>query len=238
MKTNSLFRLFALSAAALGLASSGLQATSSPAGVLTAESQAALTPEAVLTHLMEGNSRFVAGLSTNRDLLAQADATASGQYPAAIILSCVDSRVPVEMVFDQGIGDVFVARVAGNIASTEMLGSMEFATAAAGSKLIFVLGHSACGAIKGAIDEVELGNLTALLAHLEPVVEATEPLEGHTRSSKHAAYVDQVAEANVRAVIDGILENREVIADLVKNGRVMLAGGLYDLESGKVTLVE
>lgn len=210
----------------------------SEVGTQTKASQADLSPAAALQILKDGNARYVAGLRTNRDYLAQAAETASGQYPFAIVLSCVDSRVPAEIVFDQGIGDIFSARVAGNIATAEMLGSMEFATAAAGSKVVLVLGHSACGAVKGAIDEVKLGNLTTLLDGIEPAVKATKLMKDEKRSSKHGEYVDRVAMTNVKATMDNILEESPVIADMVKSGKIVLAGGMYDLHSGQVTFID
>ncbi len=206
--------------------------------VLTAEDQSALTPEAVLADLKAGNERFVAGELTPRDYNAQAQATASGQYPKAIILGCVDSRVPAEIIFDQGIGDVFVARVAGNFENVDMLGSMEFATKAAGSKVILVLGHTSCGAIKGAADGVEMGNLTALLDNFDEALErAAEATEGEINSS-NTAYINAAIEENVRLTMADILEQSPVIAELVENGDVMVAGGIYDLASGKVAWLD
>jgi carbonic anhydrase len=206
--------------------------------VVTAEQQQSMTPEDVLADLKAGNERFVAGELTPRDYNAQAQATASGQHPKAIILSCVDSRVPVEIVFDQGIGDVFVGRVAGNAENVDMLGSMEFATKAAGSKLIVVLGHTSCGAIKGAADGVELGNLTALLDNFDSALErADEATDGET-NSKNAAYVDAAIEENVRQTIADILDRSDVISEMVDNGEVMVVGGIYDLASGKVTWLD
>jgi carbonic anhydrase len=197
-----------------------------------------MTPAEALQSLKDGNARFASGLATSRDYLAQAEATAAGQFPYAIILGCVDSRVPVEVVFDLGIGDAFAARVAGNIAPGDVIGSMEFATAAAGAKVILVVGHTACGAVKGAIDGVELGNLTGLLDQIEPAVKQVKPAKGEAASSKNAAFVDQVAEQNVHNVIAGILEQSEVIAGLVADGKVVVAGGIYDLESGRVAFLK
>jgi carbonic anhydrase len=206
--------------------------------VVTAEQQRAMSPADVLADLKAGNERFVAGELTPRDYNAQAAATASGQYPKAIILSCVDSRVPVELVFDQGIGDVFVGRVAGNAENVDMLGSMEFATKAAGSKVIVVLGHTSCGAIKGAADGVELGNLTALLDNFDGALEkAAEVTDGNT-TSKNAAFVSAAIEENVRQTMTDILERSEVISEMVDDGEVMVVGGIYDLASGKVTWLD
>ncbi|MBK1826770.1 carbonic anhydrase family protein [Haloferula rosea] len=220
--------------ASLGLAAPLALGESMPP---TAEEQKALTPKAVLDDLMAGNARYVAETPEASDVSDRIDAGTKGQWPMAYVLSCVDSRVPVEQVFDQGIGDVFVGRVAGNIESTEQLGSMEFATAAAGSKLIFVLGHEACGAVKGACDGVKLGNLTDLLAEIQPAVDGVTGVEGD-RSSKNKEFVDAVIEKNVQKTIADIRERSEVIADLEKKGSVMIVGGIYSLETGKVTLLE
>ena len=209
-----------------------------PGAVQTAASQSAMTPTEGLQRLKDGNARFVKGLATSRDYLEQAKATSGGQYPFAIILGCVDSRVPVEVVFDQGIGDVFSARVAGNIAPSDVVGSMEFATAAAGSKVILVLGHTACGAVKGAIDDVKLGNLTGLLDQIQPAVKTTQLMAGEKKTSKHAAFVDRVAHTNVKGTMEHILATSPTIAEMVEAGKVVLAGGVYDLETGKVTFVD
>ncbi len=203
----------------------------------TKASQDKLTPNEALQRLKDGNARFVKGMSVNRDYIAQAKTTASGQYPFAIVLGCVDSRVPVEVVFDQGIGDIFTSRVAGNIAPEDVVGSMEFATAAAGSKVILVVGHTACGAVKGAIDNVKLSKLTGLLDQIQPAVKATDLHSGETKSSKHAEYVDRVAHNNVKMTMDRILKDSPVIADMVKSGKVVLAGGMYNLETGKVDFI-
>jgi carbonic anhydrase len=207
------------------------------AGTQTKSSQADMTPKEALQRLKDGNARFAKGLTTSRDYLAQAQVTASGQYPFAIVLGCVDSRVPVEVVFDQGIGDIFSARVAGNIAPSDVIGSMEFATAAAGSKVILVVGHSACGAVKGAIDDVKLGNLTGLLDQIQPAVKATDTHAGETKSSKHAKFVDRVALNNVKMTMDEILKESPTIAEMAKSGKVVLAGGMYNLETGKVDFI-
>lgn len=207
--------------------------------VLTAEAQQTLTPEAVLEALKEGNRRFVEGRLITRDYMAQAAATASGQYPMAVILSCVDSRVPPEILFDQGIGDVFVARVAGNVEDVNLLGSMEFATKAAGSKLIVVLGHSACGAIKGAADGVEFGNLTALLASFDPVLERAKAAAGEgVADSKNAAFIEAAVEENVRQTMQDIVERSPVIAEQLANGEIGLVGAIYDLANGRVSWLD
>jgi carbonic anhydrase len=207
--------------------------------VLTAEAQQALTPEAVLEELKEGNRRFVEGRLTARNYVAQAEATASGQYPKAVILSCLDSRVPPEILFDQGIGDVFVGRVAGNVEDVNMLGSMEFAMKAAGSKLIVVLGHSACGAIKGAADGVELGNLTELLEEFEPALERAEAAAGEgATDSKNEAYIEAAVVENVRQTMQDIVERSPAIAEMLASGEIGLAGGVYDLATGRVTWLD
>jgi len=208
--------------------------------VLDAEAQKALTPDAVLKNLMEGNARYVEGELTNyQHLTKQIEATTSGQFPQAIILSCVDSRVPVEMVFDQRIGDIFVARVAGNMENVDILGSMEFATAAAGSKLVMVLGHQACGAVKGACDHVQLGNLTALLAKLTPaVVDVQDAFEPEDRNSGNAEFVDQVVRANVKRTVADIRRDSPLLASLEEQGTIKIVGAYYSLEDGSVSLVD
>ncbi|MCH7224851.1 carbonic anhydrase family protein [Haloferula sp. A504] len=201
-----------------------------------AEAQKALTPDGVLKDLMEGNARYVEGKLSDANVTARIKKATEGQFPKAYILSCVDSRVPVEQVFDQGIGDIFVGRVAGNIEGVEQLGSMEFASAAAGVKLVMVLGHEACGAVKGACDHVELGNLTELLAEIKPAVDAVKT-EGD-RSSKNKEFVDKVIEANVRKTVADLRERSEVLAGLEKEGKIKIVGALYSLQDGKVTLVD
>lgn len=202
----------------------------------TAEEQKALTPEVVLKQLMDGNKRYVEGKLSDPNVTARVAATSTGQYPKAYILSCVDSRVPVEQVFDQGIGDIFVGRVAGNIESTEQLGSIEFATKVAGAKLVMVLGHEACGAVKGACDHVKMGNLTDLLAEIQPAVEA---VEGHEeRSSKNAAFVADVIEKNVRLTLADIRKRSTVLAELEKAGEIKIVGAIYSLKDGSVKLLD
>ncbi len=197
----------------------------------TKESLAAMKPAEALDLLKQGNGRFLAGAAP-RDLKAQVKATASGQYPFAAVLSCMDSRVPPEIVFDQGIGDLFVVRVAGNVADTDDLGSLEYATKVVGSKLILVMGHTSCGAVKGAIDDVKLGNLTFLLEKIRPAVTASGP-----GTIKDHAYVDRVAEANVRQTIREIREKSPIIRELADSGKMGLAGAMYDVATGKVTFL-
>lgn len=204
--------------------------------VLTKEEQESLTPKQVLTLLVDGNTRFVAGDITHRDHQAQVRAAAQGQWPKGVVLSCVDSRIPVEDVFDCGIGDLFVARVAGNIINVDILGSMEFACAVVGAKLVLVLGHEHCGAIKGAIDHVELGNLTALLSHIQPAVAAVTGFD-EDRSSKNEPFVHSVAEHNVRLSVRRVRAESPLLRDLEAQGRIQIVGCIYAMETGGVTLI-
>ena len=195
-----------------------------------AASQAAISPDAALTLLTDGNARFVAGTPVRRDYSDQIRATAAAQYPFAVVLGCIDSRVPIETVFDQGIGDIFAARVAGNVVNTELLGSMEFACRLAGSKLVVVLGHTSCGAVKGAISSARLGNLTQLVQKIDPAVEA---IEGE-RDVDNADYVDGVAEENVRMVIAEIRRESPVLAMMEQEREIRIVGGMYDVSTGAV----
>jgi carbonic anhydrase len=199
---------------------------------LTKAQRETLTPDDVIAIMKKGNQRFRLGKESPHDYLAQQKASAKGQYPAAVILSCIDSRAPAETIMDLGIGDVFNARVAGNIANDDILGSMEFACKIAGAKVVLVMGHTACGAIKGAIDRVELGNLTGLLAKIQSAVDATS-YQGE-RSAKDHAFVDAVARKNVELTMAGIRSRSAVIAALETTGGVKLAGAMYSLESGVV----
>jgi carbonic anhydrase len=222
----------------LPLLAAGPAASAQPIDTpLDRESRDAMSPDDALAELQEGNARFVAGEGLERDWLAQAKGSTGGQYPFASILSCVDSRVPPEIVFDQGIGDLFVARIAGNFITTDLLGSLEFTTAAAGSRLIVVLGHTACGAIRGACDGVQLGNLTHTLSQLYPAVYATTGVPG-PRSSENTAFVDAVTRTNVEQTVRNIVERSPVIAARVKDGQLRVVGALYDLATGKVTFLE
>ncbi len=205
---------------------------------VTKEEQSALTPDKVLTDLMDGNARFVAGKIGDPEIKKRVTNSADGQYPKAIVLSCVDSRVPVEMVFDQGIGDLFVARVAGNVEDQDQLGSMEFATKLAGAKLVFVLGHSACGAIKGACDRAELGNLTGLLTKIRPAVDAVEGFKPEQRNSANKAFVEKVVEQNVRQTMEDIRKDSQVLSEMEASGTIKIVGGIYDLHTGKITLLK
>lgn len=205
--------------------------------VLTQEEQNALTPEQVLTLLKEGNQRFVAGTLTARDHSKQVREAALGQYPKAVILSCLDSRVPVEDVFDRGIGDIFVARVAGNFENTDILGSMEFACKVAGSKLVFVLGHESCGAVNGAIDGVELGNITAMLANIKPAVDHFKDYDGE-KTSKNPEFVKMVIAQNVLGTIDRIRTNSPILKEMEDKGEIKIVGGVYNMQTGEVDLLE
>ena len=193
--------------------------------------QQALSPAGALEILQHGNSRFVNNLKANRDLLQQANATVEGQFPFAIILSCIDSRTSVELIFDQGLGDVFSVRVAGNIINDDILGSMEFACKLAGSKLIVVLGHSHCGAIKGACDNVQLEHLTGLLEKIKPAVESER---SKVSESADKDLVQRVAESIVQATVDQIMQKSHVLKEMIDNGEIGIAGGMYDIESGHV----
>lgn len=196
------------------------------------ETQAQLTPARAKEILLEGNKRFVSNLKVNRNLLQQVNETSEGQFPFAIMLSCIDSRTSAELIFDQGLGDIFSARIAGNIVNDDILGSMEFACKVAGSKLIVVLGHTKCGAIKGACDHVQLGNLTGLLDKIEPSVKAVE-YEGD-RSSKNAEFVEMVAQTNVVKMVEEIKKRSDILRDMIENGEIGIVGGMYDVETGVV----
>jgi carbonic anhydrase len=199
---------------------------------LTKEQRDKMTADEIIQQMKAGNERFRSGKPQHRDLMREAKATAKGQYPAAIVFSCVDSRVPAELILDFGIGYIFSGRVAGNVADEDVLGSMEFACKVAGSKVVLVMGHTGCGAIKGAIDGVQLGNLTALLAKIRPAVEAT-PYTGE-RSAKNYAFVDAVARTNVSQTIADIREKSSVLRDLESTGSIKIAGAMYNLETGVV----
>lgn len=202
----------------------------------TKETQAALTPQAAWDLLKEGNNRFVETNQADRDLLAQVTQTATGQFPFATILSCIDSRVSAELIFDQGVGDIFSARVAGNIVNEDILGSMEFACKLAGTKIIVVLGHTACGAVKGACDDAKMGNLTELLSKIKPAVNAVaEPSEASERTSKNLDFVNTVAEKNVQLTMDNIRTQSPVLKEMEDNGEILIVGGMYDISNGKVS---
>ena len=199
---------------------------------LSKEQRDRLSPEQVLDELKKGNERFRTGRTLTRDYRRQQLASAGGQYPAAAMLGCIDSRGPAEIIFDTGIGDIFNAHVAGNIVTDDLLGSLEFACAVAGARVLVLFGHTACGAIKGAIDNVELGHLTGLLAHIRPAVDATH-FSGE-RSSKNPEFVDAVARTNVRLGIEEVRKRSTILADLEKKGMIRIAGAMYDLATGVV----
>jgi len=200
---------------------------------LTRQLRDALTPQEAIDVLRKGNERFVNNLKANRNLLQQVNETSDGQHPMAIVLSCIDSRTSAELIFDQGLGDIFSCRIAGNVLNEDILGSMEFATKAAGAKVVVVLGHSRCGAIKGACDGVKLGNLTSLLKKIEPAI-AHETATVGDRTSANAEFVERVAELNVLHVKQQILERSPVLADMIEKGEIALIGGMYDVETGAV----
>ncbi len=212
--------------------------TASSHAQVTAERQAELTPDAVLESLMVGNQRFVADMPSAPKISARRAAGTQGQHPKAVILSCLDSRVPVELVFDMGIGDLFVGRVAGNIEDTDQLGSMEFATKLAGARLVMVLGHSQCGAVVGAISEAKLGNLTSLLAKIRRAEKGVEGFEPDQRNAANPKYVEAVTEENVRETVAKIRKHSPVLAKLEKDGDIKIVGAYYDLKSGKVELLK
>jgi len=205
--------------------------------VMTKELQQATTPAKIIEVLKEGNSKFVKGDLTFTDFPKQIIETSKGQFPSAVILSCLDSRVPVEKVFDLGVGDVFVARVAGNIVNTDMLASMEFGCKVAGAKLIVVLGHTECGAVKAAIDNVKLGIITELLAKIGPAIDSMSTYSGD-KTSKDKVYVDKVTAENVELVMNTIRKNSSILNEMEKNGEIDIIGGVYDINSGKVTFME
>jgi carbonic anhydrase len=201
----------------------------------TKETQANLTPRMALEILKEGNNRFINNLKAQRDLLAQANETREGQWPFAIILSCIDSRTSAELIFDQGLGDIFSVRIAGNIVNTDILGSMEFACKVAGSKLIVVLGHTKCGAVKGACDHVEMGNLTELLSKLQPSVYAErDTVNISDRHSKNSTFVENVSSINVRRSVKSIIERSFIIEQMVEKGEIGVVGAMYNIDTGKV----
>lgn len=205
---------------------------------LTKETQAQITPEAGVKALIEGNQRFLGQSPAERNLVEQVSQTATGQYPFACVLSCIDSRIPTEIIFDQGIGDLFNARVAGNFVNDDILGSMEFACKLAGAKVIMVLGHTSCGGVKGACDHAQLGLLTQMLDKIMPAVDAVKTEPGVDRSSKNKGFVNEVAEVNVRLNVEAITKRSAVIREMVENGEVIVVGAMYDVASGKVTMVD
>ena len=204
--------------------------------IISKQEQDLMTPDGVLNDLRDGNQRFVENKFQERDYNSQKKSATGGQYPKAIILSCVDSRVPVETVFDQGIGDIFVSRVAGNFVNTDILGSMEYACKVAGSKLVFVLGHEKCGAVSSACDHVELENITAMLKNIKPAVKLVKT-KGE-ENSKNAEYVQAVVEKNVQLNIERIRQESHILKDLEDLGEIKIVGGVYFLKSGKIEMIK
>jgi len=201
----------------------------------TKETQATMTPQKSLDFLKEGNIRFQNNLKANRNLLEQVNDTSDGQFPFATILSCIDSRVSAELVFDQGLGDIFSVRIAGNFVNTDILGSMEFGCKLAGTKLVVVLGHTACGAVKGACDDAKLGNLTSMLAKIKPAVNAVlEPKDITQRNSSNIEFVNNVAKENVQLTIDRIVKESDVLAEMQSNDEIKIIGAMYDINTGEV----
>ena len=207
--------------------------------VHTRETQSTMTPQKSLLYLKEGNQRFQNNLKANRNLLEQVNDTSDGQFPFATILSCIDSRVSAELVFDQGLGDIFSIRIAGNFVNEDILGSMEFACKLAGTKLIVVLGHTGCGAVKGACDDAKLGNLTNMLAKIKPAVEeVTEPKDKNLRNSKNLDFVDSVAEKNVHLAIDNIRKLSPILKVMEDNNEIDIVGAMYNINTGEVAFFE
>ena len=205
--------------------------------VMTKEQQAALTPDAVVQDFIEGNKRFHSGVKTVRDHSEQIRKAVPGQFPKAVVLSCLDSRVPVEDVFDQGLGDIFVGRVAGNFVNEDLLGSMEFACKVAGAKLILVMGHQHCGAVKSAIDDVKLGNITAMLAKIKPAVQMSQDFAGE-KTSKNDEFVEHVSENNVKYAMQQIREKSPILKEMENKGEIKIVGAFYRLTDGTLQFVK
>jgi len=219
-------------AAMTGVLGANLSTSLVYADTLGKEKRDKMTPDEILAAFKRGNANFSKGLRSSRNYLNEQKVSAKGQYPSAVILSCIDSRAPAEVIMDLGIGDIFNARVAGNISNDDILGSMEFACKLEGAKVVLVMGHTSCGAIKGAIDNAELGNLTGLLAKIKPAIKATT-LKGEL-SSKNGAYVDAVAQKNVELTMADIRKKSPVLAELESKGMIKIAGAMYNLETAKV----
>ena len=221
-------------AAALPLVAVAESAAADECAVWTRQVQKSVSLNDAIRMLKEGNERFTAGKSINCDLMAQVRATAEGQAPFAAIVGCIDSRVPPELVFDQQIGDIFVARIAGNLVNTDIIGSLEFATKIVGARAIVVLGHTECGAIKGGIDQVKLGNLTKMLEHFTPAIQASQSVAGE-RSSKNKKLVQAVADTHARLAAKMLVDKSEVLRELVDNKQLVIAAAMHDVATGKVT---
>jgi len=233
LKEEQMKRRILTAAALVALTATAALRAQGAAAVQTQASQAEMTPAKAIALLKEGNARFADGKGATRNYPAQVHATASGQYPFAAIVSCMDSRVPAEIVCDQGLGDVFNLREAGNVVDVDTLGGLEYAAKVVGVKLILVMGHSHCGAVKGAVDGVQLGNLTELLKKIQPAMTPPVP----AAKSKDDAYVQKVAEANVRLQMKEIQEKSPVIRELVQAGKLGIAGAMYDIDTGKMTFL-
>ena len=197
------------------------------------ESQSTMTPSMAMEILKDGNKRFVSNLKFNRNLLQQVNETCDGQWPFATVLSCIDSRTSAELIFDQGLGDIFSVRIAGNIVNEDILGSMEFACKIAGSKFIVVLGHTKCGAVKGACDHVEMGNLTTLLSKLQPAVDE-ETVTKSDRNSKNSEFVENVATINVRRIVNEVMQRSPILNEMIQSGEIGICGAMYNVETGVV----
>ena len=204
---------------------------------LTKEMQAAIPPGLAIELLKEGNKRFVNNLKVNRNLLQQANETSDGQHPFAVILSCIDSRTSAELIFDQGLGDIFSVRIAGNIINEDILGSMEFGCKVAGAKIIVVLGHTKCGAVKGACDHVEMGNLTALLTKIRPAVDDENTVK-ENRNSGNDEFVEKVSTINVKRTVHAIMERSTILKEMIDSGQIGIVGGTHNITTGEVTFYE
>jgi len=230
MNRRSFIQMATTSALAAGVAAFPFQLARADA--LSQAERDSMSPEQIIALMKEGNERFRSGVRKNRDYLREQRASAQGQYPAAVLLSCIDSRAPAEVIMDLGIGDIFNCRVAGNVENGDILGSMEFACKVAGAKLVLVMGHTACGAVKGAIDDAQLGNLTGLLSKIKPAVAATS--YAGDRSASNYGFVDAVARKNVELTVANIRRDSPVLAELESKGRIQITGAMYDLGTGMV----
>jgi carbonic anhydrase len=219
-------------ATALGLFGGGFLSGPAYADALTKEQRDKMTPDKIIEAMKRGNKRFRSGVRKERNYLNEQKASAKGQYPAAVLLSCIDSRAPAEVIMDLGIGDIFNCRLAGNVENSDILGSMEFACKLAGAKVVLVMGHTACGAVRGAIDNAELGNLTGLLDRIKPAVEATT--YSGERSAKNYGFVDAVARKNVELTMARIRKDSPVLAELEAKGAIKITGAMYNLQTGAV----
>lgn len=225
-----------LSVFVLASNSKGLAPDPAAPSVMTKELQERMTPEEILQTMKDGNQRFIQGKMLHRDYLKEKDLVATAQHPFALVLSCMDSRKPAEIIFDAGIGDFFNVRIAGNFVNTDILGSMEYATAVSGSKLILVMGHTNCGAIKSAIDHVEMGNITSMLQHILPAVNGVSGYDD--RTSKNKKFVEAVAKRNVELAEENITKGSSILKGLEDSGKLEIAGCMYDLETGVVSFYE